>query len=305
MARILMFFSVFLLGSEVWAQESIDLFTLSGRIGFPSDFVDDPSEKASESGVLANLKIPVVLNKKSIWYSDLAYTYSGVRFSTELPVGEMQPIGLHGLVLQTGLVQRLSDANTLQILVVPRYMSDMCNPGSESWQFGAVGLYEHRFGENLKMRFGALYNTEIAGPLVVPLVGIEWKISEKWSLTGLFPIYGKLNYKIDERFTTGLSHFGLFTSYDLTNPVYSDTYMERSSIDLSGFLQMNLVGNIFIEARFGYALSRKYEQYPNGSKVGFRLSIIKFGDDRGEPINQQFQDGFFANLRVVYRLPIE
>lgn len=305
MTRILLLFSVFLLGSEVWAQESIDLITLSGRLGFPSDYTDNPSETANESGALVNLKIPVVLNKKSIWYSDFTYTYYGVNFSSELPIREAQPIRLHGFVFQTGLVQKLSDANSLQILIVPRYMSDMINPGSEGWQLGAVGLYEHRFGENLKMRFGALYNGEIAGSLVVPLVGIDWRITEKWSLTGLFPIYGKLNYRIDERFTTGLSHFGLFTSYDLTNPEYSNDNMERSSIDLSGFLQMNLVGNIFIEARLGYALDRKYEQYPDGSKVGFRLSIIKFGDHRGEPLNQQFQDGFIANLRVVYRLPIE
>ncbi len=304
MTRVWIFCVVFLLGTTVRAQDAIDLITLSGRSGFPSDFTDNTSETASESGALVNLKIPVVLNKKSIWYSDFTYTYYGVDYSLELPSGETQPIRLHGFVCQTGLVQKLSGVNSLQILVVPRYMSDMINPGSESWQLGAVGLYEHRFGDNLKMRFGALYNSEIAGPLFVPLVGIDWNISARWSLTGLFPIYGKLNYKINDKFTTGLSHFGLFTSYNLTNPEYSDTYMERSSIDLSGFLQMNLVGNIFMEARVGYALARKYEQYRNGSLVGFRLSIIKFGDDRGEPLNQQFRDGLFGNLRVIYRLPL-
>lgn len=304
MTRVLIFLTVFHIGNTVWAQESLDIFTLSGRIGFPSEYSDNSNEHASETGILANIRIPVVLNEKSVWFSDIAYTYSGVTFSSQLPLGEMQPIALHAIVLQTGLVQKLNDVNSLQILVVPRYMSDMFNPGSEAWQIGAVGLYEHRFGENLKMRFGALYNGEIAGPMVVPLVGIDWKINEKWSVTGLLPIYGKLNYKIDERFTTGLSHFGLFTSYDLTNPEYSDDYMERSSIDLSAFLQMNLVGNIFVEARFGYALSRKYEQYRDGSKVDFRLSILKFGDNRGEPLNQQFRDGFFGNLRAVYRLPI-
>lgn len=287
-----------------FAQQSIDLLTLSGRLGFPSEY-DGGAGTAKETGALANFKLPLVFNSNTIWYSNFTYTYSGVNFSQDLPLAEANPIRLHAFVLQTGLVQRFNPRSAIQVLFVPRYMSDMVNPGADGWQFGTVGLYEQHFGEQLKMRFGALYNDEIAGPLIVPLVGVDWHISQKWSIKGLLPIYGKIKYKINQRFNTGISFFGLFTSYDLTNPVYSHDYMERSSIDISAFLEMNLAGNIFVEGRLGYALARKYEQFRDGSEVDFRISIIKFGDNRGVPLNQQFGDGLIANLRVVYRLDLE
>lgn len=149
-----------------------------------------------------------------------------------------------------------------------------------------------------------MYNGEIAGPLVVPLVDVDWKFAPRWSITGLLPVYGKVNFKLNDRTTTGVNFFGLVTSYTLSDAHYANDYMERTSIDITAFAKWKVVKNIFIEGRIGYALARNYKQYHKDETVDLKISIFKIGDDRGEPINPIFNDGPIINARLVYSLPI-
>jgi len=186
---------------------------------------------------------------------------------------------------------------------VPRFMTDFENVNGKNWQFGAIGLYEKRYHEKLMMRFGLLYNQELFGPILTPLVHIDWQFAPKWSIVGMLPIYAKINYHASENLTMGFSHFGLTTTYRLGNIAYENDYIERSSIDLTLFLRQRIVGNIHIEGRFGYALSRKYEQYAEDQKLDLRIIIFNFGDNRIVK-NTGFNDGLIANIRVVYNLPL-
>ncbi|HKK38935.1 MAG TPA: hypothetical protein VJ949_05935 [Cryomorphaceae bacterium] len=284
------------------AQERIDLFTISGRWAQPTAY-DDFAGEAQESGLFANAKLPIVLSEKTVWFNNITYTQSRVQndFDTE---GISAPdLNLHAFILQTGLVQKLGKDRAIQLLFVPRYMTDFNNPSSGAWQFGAIGLYEKRYHEKLRLRYGFLFNQELAGPLLVPLVDVLWQFRPKWSLSGLFPIYGKLNYHATEKLTVGLSHFGLITSFDLGEESRG-TYMERTSIDLSLFANYHLFGNFFAEGRIGYALDRNYEQYNEDEQIDLRISIFRIGDNRGTPLNATFADGLIASLRMVYSLPI-
>lgn len=300
-ASVLVFF---FFGISAIAQESIDILSLSGQYGLPQEYNPQLSEKAQETVGLLNLRIPVVFSDKTIWYSDFSYTYSKVSNGLSLSGDIMNPIELHGLVLQTGLVQRIDETRAFQLLFVPRFMSDFKNPGRNAWQFGGVVLYEKKYSENLRLRFGAMYNGELAGPLLVPLVDVDWKFAPKWSITGLLPIYGKVNYKINDRTTTGISLFGLVTSYALSDEHYANDYMERTSVDITAFAKWKVMKNVFLEGRIGYALARDYTQYHKDESLDLKISIIKVGDNRGEPINPVFNDGPIINARLVYSLPI-
>lgn len=295
---------VLLLGlTDACGQESIDLVTVSGRYGLPTAYHQIPG-KATESSLLANAKLPLVFSDNTIWFNNLTYTFSQVDHSPTEQGVSIPQTRLHGFILQTGLVQRLDEKRAVQLLFVPRFMSDLQTPGAEAWQFGAIGLYEHRFNENLRLRFGAMYNQEMSGPLLVPLIDVLWQLNNRWSISGLLPIYGKVKYQASDRFSTGLAYFGLITSYALSEPFAGDTYMERTSIDFTIFGRWKAFGNLHVEGRVGYAIDRNYEQYHNSENIDLRVSILKIGDNRSEPANVTFRDGPIAELRLVYNLPI-
>lgn len=293
-----------LLTTALSAQSRIDILTISGAVGMPSAYQQPLDGKATESNLLINLKLPIKFNEKTIWYND--FTYSGFNVTNDLdvkPTEYLTAMRMHGFILQTGIVQRINDRNGFQLLAVPRYMTDFKDGGNENWQWGGIGLFEHRYHDRLLMRYGALYNQELFGPLLVPLVYLDWQINDKWSMVGLMPINLRISYKVNEKLSTGLNHFGFITTYRLGQEEFNGDYIERNSIDETLFARWNTTGNFFIEVRFGYSLSRVYEHYNANEKMDLRLSIVRFGDDR-TPKNINFDNGLIASLRLVYSLPI-
>lgn len=287
------------------AQSRIDILTVAGLTGMPSAYQNPLSGKATESNLMVNLKLPMKFNEKTIWYNDFSYSGFTVRNNLEVrPTEYLTAMRMHGIILQTGIVQKINERNGFQLLAVPRYMSDFEGSDSKRWQLGGIGLYEHRYHDRLLMRYGALYNQELFGPLLVPLVYLDWQINGKWSIVGLMPINLRISYVVNNKLTTGLNHFGFITTYRLGQEEFKGDYVERNSIDETLFIRWNTMGNFFVEARFGYSLSRVYEQYDASEKMDLRLSIVRFGDDR-TPKNINFDNGLIASLRLVYSLPIQ
>jgi hypothetical protein len=289
--------------ANITAQTDLDIFTLSGRYGFPQEYETTYSEKATETGILANLQMPVPFSESTIWYSQLTFNNFRVNNDITMPAEIANPINVSGFILQTGLYKKFSKGRGMQILLAPRFMTDFNNVDGGHFQFGGVALYEKRFHDKLMMRFGAMLHDELGGLYMVPIVYTDWQISSKWSLKGNWPISGKIKYQVNDNLSTGISHFGLITSYKLGHPDYQGDYMERTSIDECLFARVRIVGNIHLEGRLGYALGRYYKQYDADQKADFRITILKFGDNRVEK-NVNFKSGPIALLRLVYNLPL-
>lgn len=299
----LLFSSIFIALTGVKGQESLDILTLSGRYGFPKNYDSIYQGKAREAGFMAALVAPVKVNERSIWYNSLNYFYWHVGSDEETPEELVNPVDLHGIILRTGLYLKFSGGRAFQLFLAPRFMSDLKNINADHFQMGALFLYEKKFRHDLKMGFGVMYNQEFFGPYVVPLVNMDWRLSEKWSINGLFPVYGKIEYRVNDKLSTGISHFGLITTYRLGDEKYEGDYMERKSIDESLFARYRLTGNLFVEGRFGYALGRSYTQYESDQKVDFSLPLIGFGDNRLQK-NISFHDGLIMSLRLVYSIAL-
>ena len=287
-----------------FAQERLDIFTLSGQYGSPVSYDSIYEGKGTETGMMASLVAPARLSEKSIWYSSLNYFYWGVDNDEEMDESIMNHIRVHGFILRTGLVKTLENGNVLQLIFAPRLMTDFKSVDTDHLQLGGIATYKIEFSERLIMGFGLMFNQEFFGPNLVPLVDLDWKLSEKWSLTGLFPIYGKLKYKFSERLDGGWSHFGLVTSYRVGDPDYQGDYIDRRSIDETLYARYRLFGDFFLEGRLGYALGRSYKQYSSDQKVDLTLPLISIGDDRLAK-NASIHDGFIASLRLVYSISLE
>ena len=301
-------FSLFLfilIISSSLAQD-IDIVTITGRYGFPQSYKDTYQGKATEIAGSFNLKAPISLNKAktAYWYNDIFYSFANVFNDENMPADIANPIVIHGFILRTGLYKKFDNGTGIHLLFVPRLMTDFEDGNSKNWQFGGVALYEKRYHEKLMMRFGLLYNQERFGPILTPLVYIDWKLAPKWSIIGLMPISLKVIYYVNDNLNMGFSHFGLTTTYRLGNPAYVNDYIERSSIDEALFIRQRIAGNIHIEGRIGYALSRKYDQYAEDQKMDLKVVLINFGDDRLLK-NTRINDGIFANIRLVYNVPIK
>ena len=300
MKRIFLFLLSLLFVHCLVAQNRLDILTLSGRYTTPQPY--DPAlgnNQAQETGSFVALNIPVPINKKTIFYTSVNYFYFHVNHEAD----NIDPVNLHGTILRTGLVKYFNNDQSLQLLLAPRFMTDAKGGGFDNFQLGGLAVYQKVFGPKLTMGFGAMYNNDFFGPYLVPLVNLDWKISEKFGISGLLPIYSKIKYRATEKLTIGLCHFGLTMSFGLNDPAYETDYMQRNSIDVSAFVNYQLFNNVFMELRVGQATGRVYEQYDQDDKITFGLPLVNFGDNRVVK-NEQFENGMFAELRLIYSIKV-
>jgi hypothetical protein len=285
-------------------QDRLDLFTVSGNYGLPTTYDSIYKGKGTESGLLISAVAPVKLSEKSIWYTGLNYLFWNVDNDETMPDMVMNPINIHGFLLRTGLIHQLNNGHNLQVLLFPRLMSDFQNISIDHFQLGAIATYGKRYHKDLKLGFGALFNQEFFGPNLVPLIDINWNISPRWTLAGLFPIYAKAKYQVNSRLDIGWSHFGLVTTYRLGATEFQGDYIDRRSIDETLYARYQLFGNLFLEGRVGYSFGRSYTQYAADEKVDLTLPLISIGDNR-EARTSSIQSGMIASLRLVYAIPID
>lgn len=285
------------------AQKSLDILTISGTFSSPKSYVSTYDSKAKETGAMIDLVLPIKMNEQTFWYNGLNYMNWNINNSEgELP-GLANPIKLHGFILRTGLYKKFSNGTGIQILFSPRLMTDFKHVDAAHFQLGGIVLYEKKYNENLKMSYGAMYNKEFSGPYLVPLVAVNWQMSEKWTLSGLLPIYSKVSYAVNESLAVGMHHFGLVTSYKLGDEAYKGDYIERKSIDLGAFARCKIQDNISLEARCGYSFARSYAQFTAEDTFDLGLPLATFNDYRIQK-NTTFKDGAYLNMRLVYSVPL-
>lgn len=127
--RILVLLLIIASVSFVNAQETLDVLTVSGHFGTPQPFEEESpyDGETTEKGAMVNLVIPIVLNEKQIWYNSVNYMQWNVNNNIDTPDNIANPIKVHGLILRTGLIQKLSNENSIQVVFIPRLMTDFIN----------------------------------------------------------------------------------------------------------------------------------------------------------------------------------
>lgn len=285
------------------AQRSLEVLSISGQYS-PQNEIENSAGNTNVFNGMVSAKIPVVFkNKKTIWYNNFTYLYSQLSTSMAPDQPDVLSMNLQGMILQTGLVQKLDKKHAVQILLAPRLM----NGGSwqnADFQPGVIALFEKRFNNALLMRYGALYNQDLFGPMLIPLVYLYYqKDNSPWSFEGLLPIKSKIRYRVNPDLSVGFKHLGLVTSYPLPDN-QPKSYLERKSIDLSLFTQYRLYKNIHLELNGGYALNRDYAQYASEDQLDMRIAIAEIGEERSQ-LNPTFRDGLFFGMRFVYQVLID
>jgi hypothetical protein len=289
----------FLLSLSLSAQKRFDLFNITGNYNLEPgvfDFLGD-----NETALTSNLSIPLVLNDSSVWFNSIDYQYYSIgnTFTETAPIDQFK---LHGLILRTGYIHRFNAKQSLQMLLVPRIMTDFNASLSSSLQWGGIVMYEKKKNADFTWRAGVLYNQEFFGTQVVPLLYLDWNVTRKLKVKGLFPIYGKVFLQSNERIAYGLHFVGLTTSYALDETLNENRYVERRAIDVSLFAKIQVWNNLFLESRAGKSVTKNYGLFAKGDKLDLALPLVNFGDDRTRLNETLGSTTPFFHLRFIYSI---
>lgn len=289
-------------GLNTFGQDRIDILTLGGNFSSPAESKAHGNEVQYRS-YFANVKLPVVIDSVNIWYNALSYTHHHLEHKNDLPKTIANPLRIQHVIYQLGYIRKISKDRKLYLFAIPRLMSDFQEINSNHFQIGGLFALEKKYGGNLTMRYGFVYNQDYFGKFVNPSIYIDWRVSKKIRINAFLPLDSKIQYQINEGLDLGVFHYSPVLSYRLSHESYQNDYIQLNQIDLGIYSRKKLGGNFFLEGRLFYPLSRSFDQYKEDDQLDFKLNVLSFGEDRSI-INESFSKTLSFNLRFIYSIPI-
>lgn len=255
---------VCLLSMSADAQYFVDIFSFNRQAyNIPSG--------AQTSDLFVNAFIPKVLKngntvfvrahyeKLSMQRDSLSADYSSITL----------PIGIQ--------VQLKNPKVKFSGLIVPRIgAADLGASFSDIFQIGMFSLFTVTESDKFRYKFGLYYNRDFFGNFFVPLVGIDWKASERFSLYGTLPNSLKASYTIvPSRINVGLAFRSLTRSFRGEDV---NTFVRYNELQFKTFFDFYITKKNVVFVEGGYFLGKTPLLYNNSDvKTPLPSNVLKEG----------------------------
>ena len=296
---IRLFFVLLLSLSSPWltpgiSQNYIDLLRIDYAGSSGNAFESGPGTSSIREWQLdANIPVPVSKNNTIL----TGFLFEHIRVSL---YPQQEAVAVKTLGLKFGLNQRYSNKWSGSYFLFPKFASDLKRYESADFQLGIAVLFKLAQQENLHFKFGVLYNTDLFGPFVTPLLGLYFQRA-KWEANVLLPSMVDLNYQLVPALKVGLRFNGMIKSFNLNSYFNGmQQYLARANNELGGYLAWSF-GKLHLVGMAGRSIGRSYRTYAQDDRIDLGLSALRLGDDRSQ-LNPDFKDGLVYKFSVLYRL---
>lgn len=191
----------------------------------------------------------------------------------------------YGLVLPVTLIKSIPHSSwSLQTTAIIR-MNDATISTRGQGQFGgALVAANYRASHNLVYKFGVYLNGEFFGLFIIPLVGIDWQISNKTALFGILPASMTLEHKLNNHFYAGATFRTFTNSYHDKD----QSYIRIDENQLGTFVDYYITKHIVLNLEAGHSLFRK----------------IRTGSRDDVKTNWNANDNFYFKCMIAYRIRV-
>lgn len=182
------------------------------------------------------------------------------------------------------------------VMGIPKIASDFKDAvDAYDIQYGGVFLQHFVPNEKVKIKAGLYYNREAFGNFFIPLVGIDWKATNRINLYGILPSNYKVEFNIvKEKLYTGFNFKSLTRSFRLSKKNNYD-YIRYDEIQVKLFVDWFAYKKLLLFGEVGYSLGKNPWQYTFDTKdVTLRNSVYS-------PLNSYV----IFNVGIAYRVRLD
>jgi hypothetical protein len=147
-------------------------------------------------------------------------------------------------------------------LIIPKIAgADLGAAFSDVFQIGAYSLFTVTESEKFRYKFGLYYNREFFGNFFVPLVGVDWKVSDRFSVFGTLPQSFKASYAIvPSRVNAGLAFRSMTRSFRGDD---NNTFVRYNELQFKTFFDFYISKKNVVFVEGGYFLGKTPLLYNN------------------------------------------
>jgi hypothetical protein len=260
--------------------------------------IETPSgdQKFTGSNLKITTSIPIFLTPNKSKYLIIGGNLEAFNFSGTHPDFEVKRV--YSISPTLGYSTMVSKNFNLTALLTPTMNSDYKDVKSSDIKFGAIVRGSWKVSDKLTWRGIVGYRRQFYGPQYVALVGMDWKVNEKWQIFGDIPHSLTASYAVNQKVNTGFNLFVQNSTYRLNN---HDRYFEYNTVNPGLFVERYLSSKWAVRATAAYTLIRNMEIYNKNDKAKAFIDFAELGD-RKDPINPEMSPGLAFKIGLSYRI---
>lgn len=234
---------------ETKAQYFVDIFSFNRQAyNIPSG--------AQTSDLFVNAFIPKVLKSGNTFFVRAHYEKLDVK-------NDSLSASFASVAVPVGMQVQLKNPKwKFTGLIIPKIAGADLGAGfSNVFQIGAYSLFTVTESEKFRYKFGLFYVREFFGNFFVPLAGIDWKVSDRFSIYGTLPQVLKASYSfVPSRLNAGLAFRSMTRSFRGED---NNTLVRYNELQFKTFFDFYVTPKnvVFIEG--GYFLGKTPLLYNN------------------------------------------
>ncbi len=198
---------------------------------------------------------------------------------------------LQALIIPVGFVKPLRGKWSVATTLISRWNGETGDMYKESFQLGGSLIAAYKKDSNLTFRIGAYYNSEFFGPFIIPLVGVDWKITNKDNLFGLLPQQLTYEHKLSDKFYWG-TVYRMFNNSFRTGKYGSNNSPAFVRINE---MQLLLSADVYLAKRVVFNIEAGHSVF---RKIRLGIDDAKKHYYQDDAVN----DGFVFKAGLMYRV---
>jgi hypothetical protein len=245
----------------------------------------------------ASVVVPISLAKDSSQSLLAGASLEALRFSGSRPgfgVGNV-----YGLSPILGYRRRVSPQVELTALALPALNSDLRDVHGADLTWGGVVRAVYRRNARRVYRLTVGYRQQYYGPQYVLLLGLDWRLGQRWRAFGDLPTTFTLSYAVSPKVNAGFNLTGINTAYRLQE---QDQYFQYLQGHYGLFAETYLSSHWALRATAAYAVTRRLDVFAKNDQWPATIDYIGLGKEP-IPLNPHIEKGLAFRLALSYRVP--
>jgi hypothetical protein len=301
MNKYILLIRLFLAGSFAFSQNYVDLLKVSASTT-PNNTFDSSDVKTRINDLLVDLTVPVKINEGFSVLTGVIYEDMQTKLFAD---GIVKNFG--STTVKLGFNKQLTEKWSTTVIALPKIASDYNSFNQKDFQVGGIALFKFKKRDNLNFKTGLYYNSELFGPLFVPMLGLYYQSpNKKLEVNIMLPLQADVNYQVLPFMNVGCNFNGQIRSYHLNHisDANPNTYVTKSTNELFAYVKFNVTKSICLQTKLGQSFGRSYKVYDEADKVSFGLPATFIGDKR-QQLNSNFSNGMIFQVTFLYRLNLK
>jgi len=293
--RYILFLTILFLPKLTAGQGYIEGINVSYENSPVTVKATDPDESFTLNIFRFSTGVPVFLKKDHSRYLIIGGSFEALNFSgthKSFPVKNV-----YGIQPTVGLTQKINSKLTMRCVFLPMLNSDFDDVSFDDVKLGGVIQTSYSGKPGLTWRATVGYRDQWFGPQIIALIGLDWKVSEKWRIFGDAPRDLTIDYTINRKTHTGFTLEAVNTSYKLKNR----QYLTHNTAQPGLFFERYITPSLALRAIASYSFIRHEDINDLGDETDAQINFVPFGYEP-TPLNPSFSKGANLKLSLSYRV---